>query len=221
MMKIKLEALTMIQSITELVTFDEFIDWYPENSEHHYELHNRKIVEMPKATGKHSKLTGFLIADLNFEIRRLQLPYFIPKESVIKPMGEESGYEPDIIVLNEQTIGNEPRWEKSSIITMGSSVPLIVEVTSTNWEDDYARKLEAYESMGIQEYWIVDYLGLGGRRFIGNPKQPTFSVYQLVDGEYQVKLFINCDRIQSAIFPELNLTPEQVDLIFTIYELVN
>ena len=93
---------------------------------------------------------------------------------------------------------------------MGSSVPLIVEVTSTNWEDDYALKLEAYESMGIQEYWIIDYLGLGGRRFIGNPKQPTFSVYQLVDGEYQVKLFRNCDRIQSAIFPELNLTPEQV-----------
>ncbi|MFM9265836.1 Uma2 family endonuclease [Tychonema sp. BBK16] len=200
----------MIQTITELVTFDEFIDWYPENSGCHYELHNGEIVEMPKATGKHSKLTGFLIADLNFEIRRLQLPYFIPKESVIKPMREESGYEPDIIVLNEQTIGNEPRWEKSSIITMGSSVPLIVEVTSTNWEDDYARKLEAYELIGIQEYWIVDYLGLGGRRFIGNPKQPTFSVYQLVDGEYQVKLFKNCDRIQSQIFPELNLTPEQV-----------
>ena len=200
----------MIQTITELVTFDEFIDWYPENSGCHYELHNGEIVEMPKATGKHSKLTGFMIADLNFEIRRLQLPYFIPKESVIKPMREESGYEPDIIVLNEETIRNEPRWEKSSIITMGSSVPLIVEVTSTNWEDDYARKLEAYESMGIQEYWIIDYLGLGGRRFIGNPKQPTFSVYQLVDGEYQVKLFRNADRIESLIFPELNLTPEQV-----------
>jgi Uma2 family endonuclease len=60
--------------------------------------------------------------------------------------------------------------------------PLIVEVTSTNWADDYARKLEAYESMGIQEYWIIDYLGLGGRRLIGNPKQPTFSVYQLIEG---------------------------------------
>jgi Uma2 family endonuclease len=200
----------MIQTITELVTFDEFIDWYPENSEHHYELHNGEIVEMSKATGKHSKLTGFLIADLNFEIRRLQLPYFIPKESVIKPMREESGYEPDIIVLDEQTIGNEPRWEKSSIITMGSSVPLIVEVTSTNWEDNYARKLEAYESMGIQEYWIIDYLGLGGRRFIGNPKQPTFSVYQLVDGEYQVKLFRGDDRIESPAFPELNLTAQQI-----------
>ena len=139
----------MIQIIPELVTFDEFIDWYPENSEHHYELPNGEIVEMPKATGKHSKVAGFTALKVGIEIERLNLPYFIPKEWVIKPMREESGYEPDIIVLNEQTIGNEPRWEKSSIITMGSSVPLIVEVTSTNWGDDYALKLEAYESMGI------------------------------------------------------------------------
>ena len=139
----------MIQIIPELVTFDEFIDWYPENSEHHYKLHNGEIVERSKATGKHSKVVGFTALKVGIEIERLNLPYFIPKECVIKPMREESGYEPDIIVLNEQTIGNEPRWEKSSIITMGSSVPLIVEVTSTNWGDDYALKLEAYESMGI------------------------------------------------------------------------
>jgi Uma2 family endonuclease len=41
----------MIQIIPELVTFDEFIDWYPENLEHRYELHNGEIVEMPTATG--------------------------------------------------------------------------------------------------------------------------------------------------------------------------
>ncbi len=37
------------------------------------------------------------------------------------------------------------------------------------------------QSLGIQEYWIVDYLGLGGRNFIGYPKQPTISVYYLID----------------------------------------
>ena len=142
----------MIQIIPELVTVEEFIDWYPENSEHRYELHNREIVEIPKPTGKHSKVAGFTALKVGIEIERLKLPYFIPKECVIKSMREESGYEPDIIVLNEQTIGNEPRWEKSSIITMGSSVPLIVEVTSTDWGDGYALKLEQYETMGIQEY---------------------------------------------------------------------
>ena len=155
-------------------------------------------------------MVGFTALKVGIEIERLNLPYFIPKECVIKLIREESGYEPDIIVLNEQTIGNEPRWEKSSIITMGSSVPLIVEVTSTNWGDDYALKLEAYESMGIPEYWIIDYLGLGDRRFIGNPKQPTFSIYQLIEGEYQVKLFRGGDSIESPTFPELTLTAQQV-----------
>ena len=71
-------------------------------------------------------------------------------------------------------------------------------------------KLAEYEKLGIPEYWIVDYLGLGGRRYIGNPKQPTISVYQMVDGEYMVSQFRESDRIQSAIFPELNLTAEQI-----------
>jgi Uma2 family endonuclease len=162
----------MIQTLPELVTFDEFSDWYPENSEHRYELHKGEIIEIPKATGKHSTVAGFTALKVGTEIEGLNLPYFIPKECVIKPMCEGSRYEADMIVLNEQAIGNEPRWEKSSIITMGSSVPLIVEVTSTDWGDGYALKLEQYETMGMHEYWIIDYLGLGGKRFIGNPKQP-------------------------------------------------
>lgn len=200
----------MTQTTTKYLTFDEFIIWYPENSEHRYELHDGVIVEMPKPTGKHSRVAGFAVAEFNFEIRRLKLPYFIPKECVIKPTRNESGYEPDVIVLDEQTIGDDPRWERESIITKGTSARLVVEVVSTNWSDDYALKLDAYETMGISEYWIVDYLGLGGRRYIGNPKQPTVSVYQLVDGEYQVKLFRSSDQIQSQVFPELNLTAQQV-----------
>ena len=67
-----------------------------------------------------------------------------------------------------------------------------------------------YERLSIPEYWVVDYAALGGRRFIGNPKQSTISVYQLVDGEYQVSQFRKGDRILSSAFPELNLTVEQV-----------
>ncbi|SKB13004.1 conserved hypothetical protein [Planktothrix sp. PCC 11201] len=200
----------MIQAIPKTVTFDEFINWYPESSGCHYELHNGAIIEMPKPTGKHSRIAGFLIAELNFEIRRLQLPYFIPKECVIKSVRDQSGYEPDLIIIDEKRVNNNSRWEKESIITQGNSIPLVVEVVSTNWSDDYALKLEEYEILGIDEYWIVDYLGLGGRRFIGNPKQPTLSVYQLREGEYQVQQFRDHQRIESLIFPELSLTASQV-----------
>ncbi|MBE9115186.1 Uma2 family endonuclease [Lusitaniella coriacea LEGE 07157] len=200
----------MIQALPEPITFDEFIAWYPENSGHRYELHYGVIVEMPKPTGKHSRVAGFSIAELNFEIRRNKLPYFIPKECVLKPRCYESGYEPDVIVLDDRAIENDPRWERESIITTGTSVRLAIEVVSTNWSDDYALKLEEYEGMEIPEYWIVDYLGLGGRRYIGSPKQPTLTVYQLVDGEYQGKQFRGNERIESLAFPELDLTAVQV-----------
>ena len=200
----------MTQAILKPVTFDEFIEWYPQNSENRYELHNGAIVEMPKATGEHSEVAGFLVAELNFEIRRLGLPYFVPKECVVKADNELSGYEPDAIVLDRQGTDSEPRWKKESIITMGSSVRLIVEVVSTNWRDDYGYKLVDYEALGISEYWIADYLGLGGRRYIGNPKQPTFSVYQLIDGEYQVSQFRGSDRVVSPTFGQLNLSVQQI-----------
>jgi len=64
--------------------------------------------------------------------------------------------------------------------------------------------------MGIREYWIVDYAALGGRNFIGNPKQPTISVCNLVDGEYQVLKFRENDRIVSPTFPDFNLTANQI-----------
>ncbi|NCS28001.1 MAG: Uma2 family endonuclease [Microcystis aeruginosa F13-15] len=58
---------------------------------------------------------------------------------------------------------------------------------------------------------MVDYLGIGGVRFIGQPKQPTLSIYQLIDGEYQGQRFRGKYLINnSLIFPELNLTAAQV-----------
>ncbi|MCC3409552.1 MAG: Uma2 family endonuclease [Microcoleus sp. PH2017_10_PVI_O_A] len=200
----------MTQAILKPVTFDEFIDWYPENSINRYELHNGTIVEKHKATGEHSEVAGFLCLKLGMEIERLRLPYFVPKECVVKADNELSGYEPDAIVLDRQGTDSEPRWKKQSIITMGSSVRLIVEVVSTNWRDDYGYKLVDYEALGISEYWIADYFGLGGRRYIGNPKQPTFFVHHLVDGEYQLSHFRGTDRIVSPTFPELNLTVQQI-----------
>jgi Uma2 family endonuclease len=39
----------MIQAVQQdrLVDFDEFINWYPEQSEHRYELHGGIVIIMP------------------------------------------------------------------------------------------------------------------------------------------------------------------------------
>jgi Uma2 family endonuclease len=56
----------------------------------------------------------------------------------------------------------------------------------------------------------VDYLGLGGRRFIGDPKSPTLSVYYMVNGEYEVRQCRDDERVESLVFPELQLTVKQI-----------
>lgn len=200
----------MIKTITKLISFDEFVAWYPENDTGKYELHNGKIVKMPLGTGAHSNITGFISLKLGVQIDRYELPYSIPGDCLLKPLDHESGYQPDVIVLDKWQLRDEPRWQKESIITLGSSVRLAVEVVSTNWQDDYLRKVGDYELMGISEYWIVDYLGLGGRRFIGNPKSPTLSIYKMVNGEYEVSQFRDDETIESLVFPELKLTVQQI-----------
>jgi len=201
----------MIQALpqTKLVSFEEFTEWYP-NTEVRYELHDGVIVEMTPPVGDHEEIVGFLATQITLEFSRLKLPYFIPKTALIKSANSKSAYLPDIILLNRSNLVNEPLWKKQSTISESASVPLVVEVVSTNWRDDYHKKLADYEQMGIVEYWIVDYAALGGRAFIGNPKQPTISIYYLIDEEYQVSQFRDNDLIISPSWPELNLTANQI-----------
>ncbi|MEH1921153.1 Uma2 family endonuclease [Nostoc sp.] len=200
----------MIQTLPKLVTFDEFVAKYPDKTGKRYELHDGVIVEMPQPTGYHEEVVGFLAFEVTRECIRLNLPYFIPKTVLVKPPENESAYSPDVLILNRPNLVNEPLWKKESTVSQAESIALVIEVVSSNWRDDYLKKAADYEAVGIPEYWIVDYAALGGRRFIGNPKQPTVSLYTLIDGEYEVSQFQGSDRIISPLFPELNLTAEQI-----------
>ena len=200
----------MTQALPKLVNFEEFVEWLPENSAVRYELHNGDIVEMAQPVGEHEEVKGFLTIEISFEIKRLGLPYSIPNQVIVRPPEKDSGYFPDLLVLNRENLVNEALWQKQSILSLGASIPLAIEVVSTNWRDDYYLKYADYEEMGIPEYWIVDYAALGGRNFIGNPKQPTISVCNLVDGEYQILKFRESDRIVSQAFPDLSLTASQI-----------
>ncbi|MEH2125538.1 Uma2 family endonuclease [Nostoc sp.] len=200
----------MIQALRKVVTFNEFVAKYPDNTGKRYELHDGVIVEMSQPTGDHEEVVGFLAFEITRECIRLNLPYFIPKTALVKPPENESAYSPDVLILNRPNLVNEPLWKKESTVSQAESIPLVVEVVSSNWRDDYLKKAADYEAVGIPEYWIVDYAALGGRRFIGNPKQPTVSLYTLIEGEYQVSQFQGSDRIISPTFPELNLTAEQI-----------
>ncbi len=91
---------------------------------------------------------------------------FIPRECIVK-VSDDTGYEPDVIVLDRKAVKSESLWEKASALENSATINLIVEVVSTNWQDDYEIKLVAYKWLGIPDYWIVDYEGLVGVRHLG------------------------------------------------------
>ncbi len=141
---------------------------------------------------------------------RQKLPYFIPKTVLVKPFEGESAYSPDILIINRPNLVNEPLWKKESTVSQAASIPLVIEVVSTNWRDDYYKKLADYvrvasrrEAIGIPEYWIIDYAAYGARKFIGNPKLPTISIYLLIDGEYQVTQFRGNTQYCLVYFPRI------------------
>lgn len=202
--------MTQAPSRQKLLTINEFLEQKPDGNL--YELHNGTIIKMAQPSGKHENVTGFLGLQIGIEFTRLNLPYNIPKTALVGFSDEESNftYCPDVLVINRNNLKNEELWEKYSTVQQPESIPLAIEVVSQNWRDDYYKKFADYERMGIPEYWIVDYAGLGGRDFIGNPKQPAIFVCELVDGEYVKTLFRGNNQIISPRFPELNLTAEQI-----------
>lgn len=197
----------MIQSAQKVLTVDEFISHYGECDR--YELIDGELIEM-EPTGPHEQVSAFIGRKLNVEIDRQDLSYFIPHRCLIKLLGTETAFRPDAIVLDQTQLINEPLWQQQPVITSGNSIKLIAEVVSTNWQNDYARKVEDYALLGVPEYWIVDYLGIGGREYIGKPKQPTVTICSLIEDEYQKQLFQNNDQLISSIFPNLQLTAQQI-----------
>ncbi|MBD2327064.1 Uma2 family endonuclease [Alkalinema sp. FACHB-956] len=189
------------------LTFDEFWGQYGDNDR--YELIDGELFDL-EPTGNHEQVGAFIARKLNVQIDILDLPYFIPQRCVIKPSGDWTGLRPDLVVLDRDSWEAEPLWQREPIITLGRSIKLVVEVVSGNWQNDYARKTDEYAILGIPEYWIVDYAGLGGTDFIGKPKQPTLTICTLHNDRYEKQILRGDSPIVSPTFPGLRLTAKQV-----------
>lgn len=197
----------MVQTKAQLTTLTDFIHQYGDESR--YELIDGELIEM-EPTGPHEEVAALVARKLNVEIDRQNLPYFIPHRCLVKGLSTSTAFRPDVVVIDKPQLVHEPLWQQEPVITLGASIKMAVEVVSTNWQNDYARKKEDYALLGIAEYWIVDYLGLGGRDYIGRSKQPTITLCKLVGDEYEKQLLRGDSRIESTVFPELSLSASQV-----------
>ena len=197
----------MIATTKQKLKFNEFIEICPEDGI--YELVNGEIVKMA-TTRNHDDVAEFADRQFYREIDRLKLNYVVKRGITIKTTtkeGAEQGRVPDVSVI-DRTLW---RSERKAYAALESPIQLAVEVVSTNWEDDYIDKLDECERLGIAEYWIVDYLAIGKREYLGNPKIPTVFVFSLnAEGKYQRSLFRGDEQIVSPTFPELVLTAAQI-----------
>jgi len=118
---------------------EEFITQYGDDQR--YELIDGELIDI-ELTGPHEQVAALICRKLNVEIDRLDAPYFIPQRCLIQPLGTFNAFRPDVVVLDEEKLVNEPLWAREPVITLGTTVKLVVEVVSTNWQNDYARKYE-------------------------------------------------------------------------------
>lgn len=198
--------------IQKPLTFEEFLAW-DDGSGEDFELRDGFPMPIVDPTAKHEDVADELCERLSNCCKELSLPYVPKRQKQVMTgrnpnTGREESRRTDIVVFAKE------EWERmrqsSSSAAAYVPPPIAIEVVSTNWKDDYEDKFNEYEALGISEYWIVDFAGLGGIRYIGKPKQPTMTIYTLVDGEYQPQQFRGDDRITSSILQDLNLTANQV-----------
>ena len=189
------------------LTYEEFLEICPKDGK--YELIDGELVAVAN-TRQHENIVAFIYKKFDREIDRLSLDFVLRQNVSIKTNkinGLSQGRVPDISVIDRDTWYSNPS-DYSSLI---EPIQLAIEVTSSNWTDDYIEKFDEYQRLGIPEYWIVDYKAIASREFLGNPKIPTIFVNLLdANGKYQTSKFTGEAIVKSKTFPELGLTAAQI-----------
>jgi Uma2 family endonuclease len=189
------------------LTYEEFLEICPKDGK--YELIDGELVAVAN-TRQHENIVAFIYKQFDREIDRLSLDFVVRQNVSIKTTqinGLLQGRVPDISIIDRNT------WysNSSDYSSLVEPIQLAIEVASNNWDDDYIDKFEEYHRLGVPEYWIVDYLAIASREFLGNPKIPTVFVNLLDEtGKYQTSKFTGEAIVKSKTFPELALTADQI-----------
>jgi Uma2 family endonuclease len=197
----------MVAIVNKLLTFESFLAW-DDGSDRVFELVNGVAVPLSEPNARHEDVVDGLCRLIADYCQDQNLDYIARQNKQVRlksvPGSPESSRKADIVLFDKTEWAKMRRSSASAAAYVAP--PLVIEVVSTNWGDDYRIKLNEYEILGILEYWIVDYAGFGGVQYIGSPKQPTVTVNRLIDGEYQARQFQRDEPIVSPTFPEMRVS---------------
>ncbi|BAT54040.1 hypothetical protein NOS3756_30050 [Nostoc sp. NIES-3756] len=187
----------MTSATSKKFTLEEYLN-YDNGSDRQYELVAGELVAMPPESPINVQISLFLL--VNF-LKFIPVNRVSNKAEIVVCGSRATTRVPDLVVLTEE-LAKALQGATRSTITLDMPPPaLVVEVVSpgkANEDRDYRYKRSEYAARGIAEYWIVD------------PQKDRVTLLTLVDGFYEESIFTGNTLIVSSIFPQLNLTAQQI-----------
>ena len=186
----------MVQVKPRFLTFEDYLS-YDDGTENLYELFNGELIAVPPESGVNVQIATRLL---------VWLAQLIGSDRVrghgleLEVRGEPRNRYPDLTIIREDHILQLAT--RNTIRLFMTPPDLVVEVVSPGelqHNRDYVAKRLQYQDRGIPEYWLID------------PELQAVIVLRLEAETYmEVGTFQSRERIISSIFPELNLTVEQL-----------
>ena len=183
---------------TARLTLEEYLN-RDNKSDKHYELVAGSLREMPPESPLNAEIAiKLLLIFAQFVTTRC----LRCKDTEIVVSGSRTTVRlPDLMVLTEELADILYDSGRSTIMPDMPPPALVVEVVSAgraNQNRDYRYKRSEYAARGISEYWIID------------PQINKVTVLVLNEGLYEETVFEGDNAIASLVFPQLQLTAEQI-----------
>ena len=180
----------------QIISLEDYFN-YEDETENRYELENGELLTMPPESDLNLRIASFSFA--YFAIQGIP-SYRLRIGTEIVVTGSKATVRlPDLMVLSEELVIALQSASRSTI-TMDMPPPqLVIEVVSPgkkNRDRDYRYKRSQYQARGISEYWIVD------------PIEQKITIFNLVEGLYEERIFKEDQAIASQLLSELNLTSQ-------------
>ncbi len=84
-------------------------------------------------TGQHEEVAAFLTTKLCVQIDAACLPWLTLQRGLLRP-ASMTAFRPDVAVVDRDALRQAPYWQEQSILTLGRSLKLVIEVVSRNWQ---------------------------------------------------------------------------------------
>ncbi|PZD73582.1 hypothetical protein C1752_02024 [Acaryochloris thomasi RCC1774] len=191
----------MTLATVEHLTLEAYLN-YDDGTNTRYELVNGELTPMSLGLGQHGEIADFLNNQFRSNISENKQDW-VSKQMVVGVQSPRAGRW-DTVRIPDVVVMLRSQWRKlqnrEAVITLSEPPPvLVVEVVSQSTQSiDYRAKRSEYSVLDIAEYWIVD------------PTEAKVTILSLKEGWYDAAEFTGTALIESATFPSLDLSADQI-----------